>query len=60
MGLNLNKNFEFLRQKSRELLSFEFGPPNFTRNLEYNFVRIERRKNGCPRLPSVNFYPKWA
>ena len=47
MDFNLNINFELFRQKSRELLSFEFGPLSFTRNLDYNYVRIERRKNGC-------------
>ena len=50
MGLNLNTNFEFFRQKSRELLSFEFEPSSFTRNSESNYVRIEGRKNGCLRF----------
>ncbi len=50
MGLNLNINFDFLRQESRELLSFEFGPSSFTRNSEYNFVQIEGHKNGCLRF----------
>ena len=50
MGLNLNSNFEFFRQKSRELLSFEFEPSSFTRNSESNYVRIEGRKNGCLRF----------
>ena len=50
MGLNLNTNFEFFRQKSRELLSFEFEPSSFTRNSESNYVRIEGHKNGCLRF----------
>ena len=33
-SLNLNTNFEFLWQKSRELLSFEYIPP---RNLKFGF-----------------------
>ena len=28
-SLNLNTNFEFLRQKSRELLSFEYSAPSY-------------------------------
>ena len=47
MGWNLNKNFEFFRQKSRELLSFPFEPSSFTRNSEYNYMLIEGCKNGC-------------
>ena len=30
MGLNVNTNFEFFRQKTREILSFEVGPSSFT------------------------------
>ena len=29
LSLNLNKNFEFLQQNSREPLSFEYGPPSY-------------------------------
>ena len=45
-GKNLNTNFVFFRRKSRELLSFVFGPSSY---LKYGFqlCAYRRRKNGC-------------